>query len=67
MSDRSEAELSEAIQRCARLCVGQPDPAGCVRESCLGLVQSENWTQSDAQAVEEAALRVIEQLRDVLT
>jgi len=67
MSDRSEAELSEAIQRFARQCVGQPDPASCVRECCAGLVHLENWSQSDAKAVEESALRVIEHLRDVLT
>jgi hypothetical protein len=66
MSDRSEAELSEAIQRCARECVGQPEPAACVREYCASLVLSGNWTQRDADAVKEAALSVIENLRDVL-
>jgi hypothetical protein len=66
MSDRSEAELSEAIQRCARQCVGLPEPAACVREYCASLVVSGSWTQNDADAVEEAALSVIEHLRDVL-
>jgi hypothetical protein len=67
MSDRSEAELSEAIQRCARQCVGQAEPAVCVRDYCAGLVFAENWSQHDADAVEDAALRVIEHLRDVLS
>jgi hypothetical protein len=67
MSDRSEAELSEAIQLCARQCVGQPESAACVRQFCADLMHSGNWSKSDADAVEEAALRVIEHLRDVLT
>jgi hypothetical protein len=66
MSDRSEAELSEAIQLCARQCVGQPEPAACVRKYCAELVHSGNWSKNDADAVEESALRVIEHLRDVL-
>jgi hypothetical protein len=67
MSDRSETELSEAIQRFARQCVGEADPARCVRTHCAELVRLHNWSQNDAKAVEEAALSVIEQLRDVLT
>jgi hypothetical protein len=66
MSDRSEAELSEAIQLCVRQCVGQAEPAACVRQYCADLVQTANWSKQDADAVEEAALRVIERLRDVL-
>jgi hypothetical protein len=67
MSDRSEAELSEAIQRCACQCFGQPEPAACAHQYCASLVLSGNWSQNDADAVEEATLRVIEHLRDVLT
>jgi hypothetical protein len=67
MLDRSEAELSEAIQRFARQCVGKPDPAACVRNHCADLVRSHHWSDNDAKAVEEAALSVIEQLRDVMT
>lgn len=66
MSDRSEAELSEAIQRCARDCAGQAEPSVCVRDYCARLVRIEDWSQNDADAVEDAALRVIEHLRDVL-
>lgn len=66
MSDRSEAELSEAIQRCARQCLGQPEPEARVREYCASLVLSESWSQRDADAVKTAALSVIENLRDVL-
>ena len=66
MSDRSEAELSEAIQRFASQCVGNPDPAACVRKHCADLVHSHHWSENDSKAVEEAALSVIEQLRDVL-
>ena len=66
MSDRSEAELSEAIQLCAQQCVGQAEPAARVRQYCVDLVNSGNWSKQDADAVEEAALRVIEHLRDVL-
>jgi hypothetical protein len=65
MSGRSELELSEAIQECAQKCVGQPDPQSCVREYCEGLITSRQWSRADAQVVEEAALRVIEQLRSV--
>ena len=65
MSGRSELELSEAIQACAHGCVGDPDPPACVREYCERLVKVRQWSRADAQAVEEAALRVIEQLRSV--
>jgi hypothetical protein len=67
MSDRSEAELSDAIQRCARQCAGQAEASVCVRDYCLQLVKSGNWSQNDADAVEDAALSVIEHLRDVLS
>jgi hypothetical protein len=65
MSGRSELELSEAIQACAHECVGDPDPQACVRRYCERLVRERQWLVADAQAVEEAALRVIENLRSV--
>ena len=65
MSGWSELELSEAIQECAHECVGHPDPPSCVREYCERLVKSRRWSWTDAQVVEDAALRVIEQLRSV--
>ena len=65
MSGCSELELSEAIQECAHECVGHPDPPSCVREYCERLVTSRQWSWADAQAVEDAALRVIDQLRSV--
>ena len=65
MTGRSELELSEAIQESVRQCVGHADPPGCIREYCDILVRSRQWSRADAQAVEEAALRVIENLRSV--
>jgi hypothetical protein len=65
MTGRSELELSEAIQESVQQCVGDPDPPGCVRAYCEMLISSRQWSSADAQAVEEAALRVIENLRSV--
>ncbi len=65
MSGRSELELSEAIQECAQDCVADPDPPACVRRYCERLISDRRWSVADAQAVEEAALRVIENLRSV--
>ncbi len=65
MTGRSELELSEAIQAAVQQCVGHADPPCCVREYCDLLVSSRQWTRADAQAVEEAALQVIENLRSV--
>jgi hypothetical protein len=65
MTGRSELELSEAIQESVHQCVGHPDPPNCVREYCEMLIASRHWLRADAQAVEEAALRVIENLRSV--
>jgi hypothetical protein len=65
MAGRSELELSEAIQESAQEFVGEPDPQACLRQYCERLIRDRQWSVADAQAVEEAALRVIENLRSL--
>jgi hypothetical protein len=58
MTNRSEVEISEAIQDCAKKCMDHIDPLGCAEAYIVGLI-ADGWSAGDAKAVEKGALRVL--------
>lgn len=59
MAHRSEVELSEAIQGCAKTCLGHRDPRQCVRSYTEQLVEIQGWSKEDAEEVAQATLDVL--------
>jgi hypothetical protein len=58
---RSELEMSEAIQDCAKQCLSHPDPFACAEAHAIALI-ADGWTAPDARMVQIGRLRVISRL-----
>jgi hypothetical protein len=61
LTTRSEVELSEAIQDCAKKCMGHADPFSCAEACAISLI-AEGWTATDARQVQVGALRFVSKL-----
>ena len=57
LTQRSELDISEAVQQCARLCLDHPNPPLCAKEYTDKLKAS-GWRDDDAQEVLCGALKV---------
>jgi hypothetical protein len=58
LTSRSEVEISEAIQGCARKCMENADPRNCAEAFTIALI-ADGWTAADAHEVRIGALRVL--------
>ena len=61
LTERSELEISQAVQECARLCLEHPEPQRCIREFVAKLL-GDGWSDDDAREVLTGAIGVVERL-----
>jgi hypothetical protein len=62
LPQRSEIEMSEAVQECAKLCLESDDPQECARQYVAKLIE-QGWSEDDAREVLIGALGVFARLR----
>jgi hypothetical protein len=66
MSNRSEAEISEAVRECATLCAKTADVPQCVLDYARGLTVK-GWSGSDIAAVIRSVRQVLDLIGDQLS
>ena len=62
LPERSEIEISEAVQECAKLCLESDDARECARQYVAKLIE-QGWSDDDAREVLIGALGVFARLR----
>ena len=62
LTDRSEIEISQSVQECAKLCLENGNAQECARQYVAKLI-NEGWSDDDAREVLAGALGVFARLR----
>jgi hypothetical protein len=63
LTQRSEREISEAVQECAKLCLEHKSPQQCAREYIAKLMAT-GWSGDDAREVLTGAIGVVMRLTE---